>query len=166
MGMVGVEAEVKMSDEARGASDGADMAMIIRCLERQTKVLQDDHEALLLLVRRTEGVGSELRGLSNALQDIVRRQSELEQASERRRVTCAEIMHNLADRLAAIEHDATPLPKDLTPEELLALSPPRFSRRVIEPGNGNGCGDTRLSLGVSIVDGEILADDDDGDEEP
>jgi hypothetical protein len=143
-----------MSDESQN-NQGEDISAIVECLERQTQVLRDDHEALLLLVRRTDSFGSELRGVSETLETIAHRQAELEASSERRRATCVEMMHSLADRIAALEHDSTPIPRRLTCDELCEMSPRVVARRAT--GSGNGCNEDRVALATVI--------DDDDDEE-
>jgi hypothetical protein len=138
-----------MPDGTHGAGSDGDLSGIVECLERQTQVLRDDHEALLLLIRQTSSFGVELRGVSETLKTIAHRQAELEVTSERRRVTCAEIMHNLSDRIAALEYDKTPVPRPLTPKEVSDLCPRGLTGLSAEPGNGNGCGEIGLSLMIA-----------------
>lgn len=158
---LGVGIGFEMSDEGQ-MSDDVNMAAVIECLERQTQVLKDDHEALLLLIRRTDGFGTELRGVSETLKTIVRRQSELEAESEQRRVTCADVMRSLSDRLTALEKDLTPAPRKFTDEELDKLYPPRIGRSF---SGSNGGGDARLSLSATSADDAAVAIDENEEED-
>ena len=158
---MGVGIEAVMSEDREKMDN--DLAMIVGCLERQTAVLQGDHDALLMLVRRVDGFGVEMRVVSETLKTIAHRQSELEATSERRRVNCAEVMQNLVDRIVALENDATPIPKEFTAETLAELHPGRLARGIAA---GNGHGDTRLSLSAAAADDAVFTiDESDEDEE-
>lgn len=133
--------------------------LILECMERQAKALEQNRDALLLLDRRMDSHGLYLRGIVESMQTLAKRQSDLESMSDLRKLNCAEIMRALTDRTTALEDDRTPLPKKFTPDELESL----YSIGTTRGLGNNGSGDTRLSLSEAAADDETIFPDGDKD---
>lgn len=149
---------IKMSEEE--TEKPSKFQRILDCMERQARALEQNRDALLLLDRRMDSLSSDLKGIGDSVQAIATRQSELESASNKRRMNCAEVMRALADRVTTIEDDKTPIPKKFTPDEMEAM------RLTAGGGGSNGCGgDSGLSLGAAAADDDTASDDgDDGED--
>lgn len=149
-----------MSDSTERADD---LQRIAECMERQAEALEQNRDAILLLDARIDSHGLYLKGILELMQMLARRQSELEVASEKRKLNCAETMQSLMDRITALENDKTPLPQKFTRGELESMCPSRLSAGRV---GGNGFGETRLSLSAPAADDETISDEDNGDIEP
>lgn len=139
-GVMGVDKKREMSEE---------LTLILKYMERQARALEENRDALLLLDRRMESLGSDLKGVAESVQTIARRQTDLEFGSERRRENCIEIMKALAERLSAIEKEKTPTLKAFTAEEMNNLY---ITNGSLFSDGDNGAGDNRLSLAAAEAD--------------
>lgn len=123
--------------------------LILECMERQARALEENRDALLLLDRRIEMLDSSVRGVADSVQTIAKRQSELESSSEKRHGTCADIMKVLTERITAIENEKTPIPRQFTTQEFSELY---MVREQGSSDKNNGTGDGGLPLAELTVD--------------
>jgi hypothetical protein len=139
-----VEPERAMSNENEQSEQLERMDRILRCMERQAKALEENRDAMVVLSHRMDSFGIELSGIGDTLQAIARRQSDLEAMSEKRRVTCGQVMQSLTNRITFLENELTPIPQKLTAEQIAELY-----MEQDPPGNGsNGSREARMVLDV------------------